>query len=239
MVPTVRSSITKTAIPGGWIDERITIAGHSFDLLRPSQPVEFLEQLVDVEDGEAEQDPYWAELWPAARQMAAFVLRHTWTPGTPALELGCGVGLVGLAALKAGLDVTFTDLQDLAVRTAVENAERNGFGSVLGRVLDWRKATDASWPLLLASDVLYERDLHQPLLDTLDALLAPGGVCWMGDPLRSAADSFIGMATSLGYDLKILPENPSRTSASGDRFRLLRLARKAASPEQDPISTIE
>ena len=234
MLPAKTSSLAQTPIPGGWMEDRIVIGGHAFDLLRPSQPEAFLELLEERDGADAEQDPYWGELWPTSNLMATFVLGETWPPGTPALELGCGLGLVGLAGLKAGLDVTFSDLHDSAVRTAVENAGRNGFRSVLGRVLDWRHPTDGSWPLILASDVLYERQLHSPLLDTLDALLSPDGVCWIGDPLRSSADSFIDGATSRGYRVKILTPEPADA-----RFRLLRLTGNASAAEQDSNRTIE
>ncbi|MBP86932.1 MAG: hypothetical protein CMJ64_09470 [Planctomycetaceae bacterium] len=239
MLPTERPSITLPAILGGWMEERIAVAGHAFDVLRPSQPDEFLERLEDLDRAEAEQDPYWAELWPTSSRMAAFVLGETWQRGTRALELGCGVGLVGLAGLKAGLDITFSDLHDLAVRTAVENAERNGFSSVPGRVLDWRQPDSGNWPLIFASDVLYERQLHQPLLSTLDACLSADGVCWLGDPVRSAADSFVEAATTRGYSVKILDANGRQTSDEDDRFRLLRLIRDVLPAKQDSNLAIE
>lgn len=45
------------------------------------------------------------------------------------LDLGCGIGVVGvsLAARYPDIEVTFADVNDRAVRTARQNAKRNGF----------------------------------------------------------------------------------------------------------------
>lgn len=47
-------------------------------------------------------------------------------PGQRFLEVGCGAGLVGLVAARAGADVTATDLNPHAVALALHNARQNG-----------------------------------------------------------------------------------------------------------------
>ena len=71
--------------------------------------------------------PYWADLWPAARMLAKAVLAEPWPPGLTALEVGCGLGLPGVAALASGLRVAFSDYDATAVRFAADNARLNGF----------------------------------------------------------------------------------------------------------------
>jgi predicted nicotinamide N-methyase len=58
--------------------------------------------------------PYWSELWPAGRMLAKAIVREDWrayeaTFGTPlhALEIGCGLGLAGIAALAKGMPILF------------------------------------------------------------------------------------------------------------------------------------
>ena len=59
--------------------------------------------------------PYWAYLWPGAYLLAEAVVREPWPEPVDgrilleALEIGCGLGLAGLAALARGLRVQFTD----------------------------------------------------------------------------------------------------------------------------------
>lgn len=46
-------------------------------------------------------------------------------PGVRVLEVGCGTGLVGLTAAKAGSEVTLTDANPFAVELARHNAKEN------------------------------------------------------------------------------------------------------------------
>ncbi len=49
------------------------------------------------------------------------------TPGCKAIDVGCGSGILGLAAAKLGAkDVLAIDLDELAVKVAKENTEKNG-----------------------------------------------------------------------------------------------------------------
>jgi predicted nicotinamide N-methyase len=189
-------------VPGGWTQRTLELESHRFELLLPADPDQVLEQQLELEagrvagSGPGSLDPYWAALWSSATPTAEAVLREAWSRGAAAIELGCGMGLVGLAAMAAGLQVTFTDHVHEAVQLALENARRNGFCHARGQQLDWHAPASGgqAYPLILASDVLYSRGNHLPLLDTIDRLLAPDGVCWLGDPGRYNSHDFPGVA---------------------------------------------
>lgn len=73
-------------------------------------------------------------------------------PGQRLLDLGCGAGLVGIAAAKllGEESVWLTDVDPLAVRYARENAARNdvpGVHIVCGDALDAVNATNFDWIL--------------------------------------------------------------------------------------------
>lgn len=52
------------------------------------------------------------------------------TPGVSMLDVGCGSGILSVAALLLGADKAVgVDIDRLAVKTAVENGEMNGFGA--------------------------------------------------------------------------------------------------------------
>ena len=54
------------------------------------------------------------------------------TPGCKAIDVGCGSGILALAAAKLGAgDVLAIDLDELAVKVAAENTEKNGLSGVV------------------------------------------------------------------------------------------------------------
>lgn len=189
-------------VPGGWTVHEIGIGGNSFQLWGPATPDVFLD-IADSADAPAEC-PYWADLWPAAREMAEFVLAREWPSPGPTLELGCGIGLVGIAALAAGLDVTLTDAVPLAVRVAKRNAKQNGYQPA-ARTLDWNNPPGLTFPRILAADVLYDRELHPALLNTVDQILGVDGECWLGDPGRTVANEFVTLAEARGFSVSLHP----------------------------------
>jgi predicted nicotinamide N-methyase len=132
--------------------------------------------------------PYWADLWPGARMLAKVIIREPWTPGTVALEVGCGLGLPGIAALSMGLRVTFSDYDPTALRFAADNARLNGFTDFDTLRLDWRSPPlEMRFPVVLASDLVYELRNVEPLVNLIKKVLAPGGLCLLTDQDRVPA----------------------------------------------------
>lgn len=135
--------------------------------------------------------PYGLELWPASFVLAERLLRTPPWGQRRALELGCGVGLVSIAAAMAGWDVIATDHYDLALEFARYNAERCGVSVRRFDHMDWHQPPEyRPFDLVLASDVLYQREDHAPILACVDRYLSPSGCCWIVDPHRPSADRF-------------------------------------------------
>ena len=190
-------------VPGGWTERAWTLGGRDFEVWMPAAPDAFLDDPRVMEAHERDEYmPYWAYLWPAALHLAEAVLRRPWPVGTRVVELGCGIGLVGLAALAAGYQVTFTDYDPLAVELSLANARRHGFTDAIGAVVDWRSPPDWSFPVILACELLYEDRNHEPLLELTRKWLEPNGIAWFGDGGRIRAERFCRLAPDYGlrYD---------------------------------------
>src|SRR5262249_59255707 len=74
--------------------------------------------------------PYWATLWPSARMLAKVVLREKWEDypqPVRVLEVGCGLGLAGIACLAGGLRGTFSAVDETALSFAAANAPLHPF----------------------------------------------------------------------------------------------------------------
>ena len=195
----------------------ILIAEQSFKLAVADED-ECLEQAAS---GNA-VDPYWGKVWDAAIPTAKIILRQKWEPGLKTLEVGCGVGLLGIAALSAGMDVTLSDHEPLAVSQAIRNAELNGFSHVRGVVMNWESPIDEKFDLLIASDVLYEKGSHEALVGLTFKLLNPGGMFIIGDPGRSLAKDFLGLAMDADLVVELFDEanNPVAMPAR-NQFQLM------------------
>lgn len=82
-----------------------------------------------------EEDPFGAKAWPAAYLVARRLLQMN-IRGCTVLELGCGTGLVSVAAAIAGARfVLATDRSVTSVRRAVASAALNGH-QIYGEVFD-------------------------------------------------------------------------------------------------------
>ena len=171
---------------GPTVHDRVDIDGRTFVIGRPQESDRLLNHpAVRSAFAADEYLPYWADLWPVSRMLAKAVLREPWEPGTEALEVGCGLGLPGIAALSAGLRVTFSDFDATALRFAAENARANGFQEFKVLQLDWRHPpADLRMPVVLASDLVYELRNVAPLVDLLTHVLLPGGLCLLTDQDR-------------------------------------------------------
>ncbi len=177
---------------GPIVRENVIIDGRTFLIDRPSES-DRLQSHPALRDAfaRARYVPYWADLWPAARMLAKAILHEPWTPGTPALELGCGLGLGGIVGLSMGLSVTFSDYDPCALRFAADNARLNGYEDFRTSQMDWRDPpTDWRVPVILASDLLYDEAVVAPLFASLKQILAPGGLCLLTDQDRAPSRTF-------------------------------------------------
>lgn len=193
----------------------VVALGNGRDVLvgRPRDSDALLDE--DAFDARDEYLPYWAELWPSAISLSRVVARRT-LDGRRVLELGCGLGLPGLAAAVGGATVTLTDWAPEAVVATRDNAARNGV-EVEAFVCDWRSpevlVARAPWDLVLLADVLYEDRNADPLLALLPQL-APEVL--LADPDRATAALFLDAAA----------ERWTRSTTRDDRVLVHRLRRR-------------
>lgn len=171
---------------------RLVLAGREIGLFQVGDPNSLADAVGPEDFGEDERFPYWAELWPSALALAGFVLRRGLGRGSDVLELGCGLGLAGVAAALNGARVLFTDFEPDALAFARANHALNLGGEGRTLLVDWRAPPSGlSAPLVLASDVLYERRFLDPFLATLVRALAPGGSAFVAEPGRAVAEGAV------------------------------------------------
>jgi predicted nicotinamide N-methyase len=183
------------------IAERIALPGGEVEMVRPPDA----EVLITEEAFEHEEFlPYWAELWASAVALAHDVSLRS-LRGRPTLELGCGLGLPSIAAARAGGRVLATDWSPDAVEATAANAERNGVELETLRC-SWAEpdaiVERGPWPLVLASDVLYEARNVELLLELLPRLVDETGLVLLADPGRVPAERFLAAALEQGWAVR-------------------------------------
>ncbi|MGA9118752.1 MAG: methyltransferase, partial [Bacteroidota bacterium] len=149
--------------------EELTIGGKPFSLHRVRDTNALLDT-IDPELPDADERlPYWAELWTAAPALAEWCMASRYVPGASVLELGCGLGLPGIAAATAGGRVTMTDYNEDALQFARLNVLVNLHGEERANVviafLDWRAPFFRSrFDVILGADIIYDRKQFPALL---------------------------------------------------------------------------
>jgi predicted nicotinamide N-methyase len=178
------------------VDEEVDLGhGRIARIARPRAPELLLDEAVSRG---ADDAPYWAELWPSARALAVH-LGGLELAGRRAVELGCGLALVSVAAATGGAAVLAVDHDPDAVELARRNGARVGPGlqALVADLLDPPAALLAAAPfdLVLAADVLYEAPLADAVAQLIPGLTAPGGAALVAFPWRGQADA---LARALG-----------------------------------------
>lgn len=144
--------------------------------------------------------PYWAELWAASVGLATHICREPDLDGKRVLEIGCGLGLAGIAAARAGAEVLLTDVDPQAVTFAAHNARRNGCGNVRVMRMSWHFPTlEGAFDRILGSDVIYDPDHFGAIARLIEQALAPGGRAVLAEPQRDIARDFYDTMRAQGY----------------------------------------
>ena len=187
----------------------LPFAAHPISMLVPGDPQDRSRHTDSV------HGVYWAALWPAALALADALLAGEIELPRPSngmpeiLELGCGLGLVTLAAALAGGPeglVLATDIEPPALALARENAARHSASErIKTRVLDWRLGCAEKFKLILAADCLYDPESSVELARFLSQALSaqPGAKAIVADPDRYNARNFHYIVREAGLNVRM------------------------------------
>lgn len=156
-------------------------------------------------------------VWPAGTFLGQFLVNcPSFVRGKSVVELGCGVGIAGICAGRAGArEVLFTDLDPVGLDLAGRNAAESAVPCPVSfAAVDWLE--EATWPeplppcdVVLAADVLHFQEAQGGLVRFLDALLPDDGRALICDPRkRLMRPGFVEMCEDAGLEISTLFETP-------------------------------
>lgn len=140
--------------------------------------------------------PYWAFPWLGGQALARYVLDNpSAVKGKRVLDLATGSGLVAIAAMRAGAaSVLAADIDPLTEEVVAQNCLANDV-SVMWTGLDLLEGQVPHVDLVLAGDVLYERDMATRVLSWIQ-----GTRVLLGDPGRDYLPQQ-GLVEVAAYDI--------------------------------------
>jgi len=167
----------------------------------------------------------------ASLALAETLLRGPDLTGLRAVELGCGLGLAGIAAGLRGAHVTFTDGEDEALVHALGNARAAGVPDDLldARLLDWEDPAEGpGFDLLLGAEIGYDYLTHGALVALIPGLLAPRGRALLADRRRLVVDRWIGRLRKAGLSATLSETTVGHPGLPEQRITLFEMSRPHA-----------
>lgn len=157
--------------------------------------------------------PYFGVVWPSARGLSTFLVeKGKELAQKRILEVGCGLALPSFVAARLGASVVATDFHP-EVRGFIEKNTRLNGVTIEYREQDWRDLSqvDERFDIVIASDVLYEKEHPRDLVASVLAWLNPEGFVILADPGRTYLQTAVDEFERRGYLGKLHPRVVANT----------------------------
>lgn len=164
----------------------VAIDGHRLKLFTPASIDSFINP-----DNMMDNFPLWAKIWEASGVLASYLTRLVPDPSKTMLEIGCGLGMVGIAAAKAGHHITMSELNPDALNFARANALANGCPQVAIHSLDWNAPSfEQRFDYIVGSETVYKSEDIDGLDNLFQGCLNPGGMIILAEGVRRTGVEF-------------------------------------------------
>jgi predicted nicotinamide N-methyase len=170
--------------------------------------------------------PLFGLVWPSAQKLAD--LMQTWElRGKRVLELGCGLGLASLVVHRREGNITASDCHPLTEIFLNTNVLLNNLPPLHYETGNWGRVNKGlgTFDLLIASDVLYERNHPAQLSGFIQEHAAQGAEVLIVDPNRGNRSAFHKDMANMGFGVSEIIMNEPLQDLSAYRGRLLHYKR--------------
>jgi predicted nicotinamide N-methyase len=145
--------------------------------------------------------PIFGVIWPSGRALAEAMATFA-VEGQRVLELGCGLGLASLVLQRRRADITASDYHPLAGEFLQANAALNDLPPIAFRQAAWSEPQPelGRFDLIVASDVLYERDHPALVAGFVERHAARQAAVVVVDPGRGRCGQLTRLLAAAGFD---------------------------------------
>lgn len=196
------------------------IGGRSFRFLVPHS----LEPFLDPGDP-LHRFPLWAKIWEASLLLAHRVAGIPPVAGERWLELGSGLGVVGLVAAAFQHHITITEHDPHAIHFIHANAHLNGCQPDAVVQMDWlHPVLSQRFERIIGSELMYNEKDFPALHALFKALLQPGGEILLSAAARQTNRPFLDLMKT-DFHIEIT-RNTLRSDARSIALLVMRLRPK-------------
>lgn len=170
--------------------------------------------------------PLFGLVWPSAQKLAN--LMQTWVlDNKRVLEVGCGLALASMVVHRRQGNVTASDCHPLTETFLKANLALNHLPPLPYETGNWGRTNKGldKFDLLIASDVLYERNHPEQLSGFIQTHAAEGAEVLIIDPNRSNRSAFHRDMDKLGFTVSEIMITDPLEDQSAYRGRLLHYTR--------------
>ena len=162
--------------------------------------------------------PLFGMVWPSAR-ILAHAMQTQELAGKRILEVGCGLALASLVIHRRLGDITASDCHPLTGAFLAENLRLNALPHLKYETGHWGRENPAlgRFDLIIASDVLYERNQPDTLSRFIDRHSADAVDVIVVDPDRGNRNGFCRRMEVLGYTLDL--QRAGTTQDTGEPYK--------------------
>ena len=175
----------------------VAVGGKSLELYRVENIDSAVNRLAVEGESYIKSFPLWVKVWEASLVLADHLCQVEAEGPKNILELGAGMGVVGLLLGALGHRVTITDYDTDALELLRINAQHNGLDNVTVHKLDW-KAPDLekAYDVICGAEIVYKESAIDPIIRLIEQYLRSDGVAYMAHNIqRMYMFKFMGAAS--------------------------------------------
>lgn len=139
--------------------------------------------------------PLWAKIWKSSLILADFITREPVVADKSFLEIGAGIGLVGIAAAAFGHQVTISEYNPDALEFIKANACINDLPDLTVNCLDWNipEHINGQYDCIIGSEIIYKKEDLDSIQLILNKLLKPDGEIIIASEFRKVVFEFFAI----------------------------------------------